>query len=233
VPPNQQAQGGPGASASLKAATTGAEAEAAAAASTRGPGIVRLNFMGRLGNNLFEYAAARTLADGLGWALSVQPARYNKQKFGLLTRPDGMACFPGVRPLGPPSSSPEMASLVATTFRGMRRELQDPAPRSIVMEGWFQEYSMFSSEKERLRKIMALSPSCCGPTAPGPDDLVIHFRNYRAELTPEQYETLLFKDLDFEFYEAVLRDEAASAAGPPETVWVVGEFKDDEALFQR
>lgn len=40
---------------------------------------------------------------------------------------------------------------------------------------------------------MALSPSCCGPTAPGPDDLVIHHRNYKAELTEQQYEKLIFK----------------------------------------
>lgn len=155
APSNQQTQdGGSAAEASLPAAT--AEAADAKAASIRGPGIVRLNFMGRLGNNLFEYAAARTLADGLGWALSIQPAPYNRQKFGLLTRPEGMACFPGVRPLGPPPSSPEMAGLETTKFRGVRRELQDPTPRSIEMEGWFQDYSMFSSEKERLREVSLL-----------------------------------------------------------------------------
>lgn len=44
-----------------------------------------------------------------------------------------------------------------------------------------------------LGQIMALDPSCCGPTAPGPDDLVIHHRNYRAELTEEQYKKLIFK----------------------------------------
>lgn len=123
---------------------------------TRGPGIVQLNFMGRLGNNLFEYAAARALADRLGWALSVQPAPANEKKFGLLTRPEGMACFPGVRPVGPPPSSPEMASLETVKFRGVRRELEDPAPRSIEMEGWFQDYGLFSSEKERLRKVLII-----------------------------------------------------------------------------
>lgn len=41
------------------------------------------------------------------------------------------------------------------------------------------------------------------------------------------------QDLKYEFYEAVLRDAADSAAGRPETVWIVGEFGDDEPLFQR
>lgn len=41
------------------------------------------------------------------------------------------------------------------------------------------------------------------------------------------------QDLKYEFYEAVLRDAADSAAGKPETVWVVGEFDDGEPLFQR
>eukprot|EP00903_Cladosiphon_okamuranus_P012376 g11599.t1 len=72
--------------------------EAAAAASTRAPGIVQLNFMGRLGNNLFECTAARVLADRLGWALSIQPAKENVTWFDLLTRPEGMSCFPGVQP---------------------------------------------------------------------------------------------------------------------------------------
>eukprot|EP00903_Cladosiphon_okamuranus_P021086 g19369.t1 len=210
-----------------------AAAAAAAAAATRGPGIVQLNFMGRLGNNLFEYAAARALADRLGWALSIQPAKENVKKFGLLTRPEGMSCFPGVRPLGPPPTSPEMAGLETVKFRGVRQELEDSVPRSIEMQGWFQDYGMFKSEKDRLRTIMALSPSCCGPTAPGPNDLVIHHRNYKAELTEQQYEKLIFKDLEYEFYEAVLRDAAESSAGQPETVWVVGEFGDDEPLFQQ
>ncbi|CAN0248487.1 unnamed protein product [Ectocarpus sp. 8 AP-2014] len=227
----------PGKDIPAAAAAAGAERPATndddvTTAATRGPGIVRLNFMGRLGNNLFEYAAARALADRLGFALSIQPAPYNRKKFGLLTRPEGMACFPGVRPVGPAPSSPEMVGLETVKFRGVRRELGDPTPRSIEMEGWFQNYSMFKSEKDRLRKIMALDPSCCGPTAPGPGDLVIHHRNYRAELTAEQYEKLIFKDLDYEFYEAVLRDAAESAAGPPETVWVVGEFDDEEPLFK-
>eukprot|EP00903_Cladosiphon_okamuranus_P012359 g11587.t1 len=192
--------------------------EVAAAAATRGPGIVQLNFMGRLGNNLFEYAAARALADRLGWALSIQPAKVNVKKFGLSTRPEGMSCFPGVRPLGPPPTSREMAGLETVKFRGVRQELEDPVPRSIEMQGWFQDYGMFKSEKDRLRKIMALSPSCCGPTAPGPNDLVIHHRNYKAELTEQQYEKLIFKDLKYEFYQAVLRDAADSAAGRPKTV---------------
>lgn len=40
---------------------------------------------------------------------------------------------------------------------------------------------------------MALNPSCCGPTSPGANDAVIHHRNYRGELTEEQYERLHFK----------------------------------------
>lgn len=129
------------------------EEEEGKEAVTRGPGIVRLNFMGRLGNNLFEYAAARALADRLGWALSVQPAPYNKKKFGLLTRPEGKKCFPGVRPLGPPPSSPEMAILETVNFRGVSTELADPTPRSIKMEGWYQDYDLFSWDTEQLRKV--------------------------------------------------------------------------------
>lgn len=40
------------------------------------------------------------------------------------------------------------------------------------------------------------------------------------------------QDLEYEFYEAVLRDTAGSAA-TAETVWVVGEFDEDDLLFRR
>lgn len=42
-------------------------------------------------------------------------------------------------------------------------------------------------------QIMAFNPSCCGSTAPEGNDIVIHHRNYRAELSVEQYNKLHFK----------------------------------------
>lgn len=119
----------------------------------RGPGLVQLNFMGRLGNNLFEYATARALADRLGWALSLQAAPGNKQKYSTLLRAEGMACFPGVRPLGPQASSPEMSALEVVWFRGVRQELEDTTPRTIWMQDWFQDYQLFAEDKDRIRQV--------------------------------------------------------------------------------
>ena len=121
--------------------------------SSRGTGIVQLNFMGRLGNNLFEYATARVLADRLGWALSLQPAPGNPKKYGTLLRPQGMKCFPGVRPLGAPASSPAMAQLEAAPFRGFKRELADTTPRAIVMMDWFQDFKPLAGDSGRLRQV--------------------------------------------------------------------------------
>lgn len=116
-------------------------------------GIVNLKFMGRLGNNLFEYATARVLADRLGWALSLQAAPANVKKFGTLLRPQGMKCFPGVRPLGPPASSPAMAQLEAVPFRGFRRELADKTPRAITMMDWYQDFKPLAGDSDRLRQV--------------------------------------------------------------------------------
>lgn len=121
-------------------------------------GIVQLKFLGRLGNNLFEYATARVVADRLGWALSLQPAPGNAKKFGTLLRPQGMKCFPGVRPLGPPRSSPEMAQLEAAPFRSFKRELSDPTPRAIVMMDWYQEYKPLAGDSDRLREVREGEP---------------------------------------------------------------------------
>lgn len=119
----------------------------------RGPGMVQLNFMGRLGNNLFEYASARALADRLGWALSLDAAAGNKQKYSTLLRPDGRACFPGVKPLGPSVSDAAMSGLMQKPFQGLERELEDRSPRRILMQDWFQDYQLFSGDKDRIRQV--------------------------------------------------------------------------------
>lgn len=121
----------------------------------RGPGIVQLSLIGRLGNNLFEYAAARVVADRMGgWALSLQAAAGNKNKYSTLLRPDGMACFPGVRPLGVSQmTSPKMQALKAAPFRNLRVELKDRSPRRIVMQDWFQDYQLISEDRDRLRQV--------------------------------------------------------------------------------
>lgn len=116
------------------------------------PGLVELKFLGRLGNNLFEYAVARVFADELGWALLLK-AGFNKDKFKTLLKPHGMSCFPGVRPVLPSSWSPEMEKLQERPFRGFKQELADPTPRKITLSDWFQDYKLFAGEKDRLRQV--------------------------------------------------------------------------------
>lgn len=41
------------------------------------------------------------------------------------------------------------------------------------------------------------------------------------------------QDLDFTFYDNILREIISSPAGPPEAVWIVGEFDEDDALVNR
>lgn len=134
------------------------------------PGLVELNFYGRLGNNLFEYAVARVFADKLGWALLLK-AGLNKDKFKTLLKPHGMSCFPGVRPVLPSSWNPEMAKLQEHPFRGIKQELADPTPRKITLSNWFQDYKLFAGEKDRLRQVRHTKPPndvlatgvCCRP----------------------------------------------------------------------
>lgn len=120
----------------------------------RGPGIIELRFMGRLGNNLFEYAAARALADRMGWALFLRTASANPKRYGTLLAKEGMACFPGVRGVGPDVRSPEMRNLPILEVQeiGARQEF-GTLPRRIVMQSWYQNYRLFSEEKDRLRKV--------------------------------------------------------------------------------
>lgn len=119
-------------------------------------GVVELHFLGRLGNNLFEYATARALADSLGWTLALTTAKGNPSKYGTLLRPDGMACFPGVRGLDAKASSPDIMELREVNFRGLEKELADHKPRRIIMQNWFQDYKLFSYYSDHLRKVYIL-----------------------------------------------------------------------------
>lgn len=124
-------------------------------AKSRGPGIVELHFMGRLGNNLFEYAVARTIADDLGWALFLHTARGNAKKYGTLLRPVGMKCFPGVRSLGPDINSPEMRDLPVLDSPGLKRRVNNfgSKPSRIVLRSWYQNYELFAAYKDQLRQV--------------------------------------------------------------------------------
>ncbi|CAM9179082.1 unnamed protein product [Choristocarpus tenellus] len=192
---------------------------------TRGPGSIELLFMGRLGNNLFEYATARALADSLGWGLTMKTA-WSKPKFGTLLTPEGMKCFPGIRPI----DSVPVRDLEVKEFRGVQVEMKDVEPRQIIMRNWFQNYNFFSYAKGNLRQIMAIDRSCCDDLRPGPEDVVIHFRNYRAELSKEQYKKLHFKDLGYSYYRKVLAHISNGKGGPPSKVWMVGQFGTDDPL---
>lgn len=118
-------------------------------------GIVQLLFMGRLGNNLFEYAAARTLADRLGWPLSLDAAPGKRIKFSTLLMGPGMRCFPGVRPVGL-STAVRTDTLQTVPFRGIPAELADTTPRIIRMQDWYQNYHLFYSDRDRLRQVRAV-----------------------------------------------------------------------------
>lgn len=116
-------------------------------------GMVELRFMGRLGNNLFEYAAARSLAERLGWSLVLKTHRANPKKYGTLLRAEGMACFPGVRGMGSPIDIREAQKLKQAGFRDLRKELADESPRVIIMQDWFQTFDLFSEHATQLRKV--------------------------------------------------------------------------------
>lgn len=125
-------------------------------AATRGPGIVEIHFKGRLGNNLFQYAVARVLADRPGWALFLSPFPYHLR--GNLQTPEARACFPGVQELGPGIDSPDMRDLPVVIVGdesedgGKQEDDIGAFPQHVVMNGYFQDYSLFALQKDRVRE---------------------------------------------------------------------------------
>ncbi|CAM9341410.1 unnamed protein product [Discosporangium mesarthrocarpum] len=149
-----------------------------------------------------------------------------------------MRCFPGVRPLRSSSGAPDvqpqkMEDLKIVQFSSMHKELSDRTPRRVIMKGWFQEYLPFSQVKDEVKQALALNPSCCRGVAPGPGDVVIHYRNYRGELSERQYANLHFRDLSPEYYDKVLKGIRLGDGGSPCKVWVVGQYADQDPVIAK
>lgn len=127
---------------------------------------VKVRLIGRLGNNLFQYALGRILSQELDLALDCLQVPMQVPSIGgqvveignaaTLTGlseyfPNAPLCIPG-RCFEQPVESFEMAG--STTWRGqtipLDRVLQDGTPRQIRLCGWFQRYEYYSRFRRQI-----------------------------------------------------------------------------------
>jgi len=172
---------------------------------------VEVRFFGHLGNNLFQYALGRVLAEELGHALvCVAPAA--RAGFDRVEKASGIAdTLPALAhhfadvPLQLPGReviSPQLRLVLGEQpeWHGhginLAHVLRTGHGRRIVLRGYFQRSEYFLPYRERIRRWFQLPP-VDGELRPGPRDIVVHLRR--------SYDMrVLDRMLSLRFYEQVL-----------------------------
>ena len=184
---------------------------------------VEVRFLGHLGNNLFQYALGRVLAEELGLALRCV-ASGERPGFGRVEAASGIRdrlwsltdAFADV-PL-----TLDGREIVAPQYRHVTGEqlqwnghginldwlLRHGHDHRIVLRGYFQRTEYYQPWRERIRRWFAL-PASTGLPTPGPRDIVLHLRRSHDM-------RVLGRLLSLRYYEEILEGQAF------DHVWVCG-----------
>jgi hypothetical protein len=165
--------------------------------------------MGLLGNNLFQYAVARLIAEQHGLALECtnDPLRTPRASRSPATLAALADRFPNApltldgRDVPAPVIAYEMDAnnpWNGQTFP-FAAVLADPTLRQIRLRGYFQRFEYMADAQERVRQWFRLTPS--GTTlVPGPDDVLVNIRRdldyaFRGWVLPLSYYTTALASL--------------------------------------
>jgi len=176
---------------------------------------IELRFLGHLGNNLFQYALGRVLAEELDLALHcvapsarpgfarVEEASGIRDRLWQLT--DAFADVPLDLP-GRELIAPEYRHVTGEQLQwnghGIHLDwlLGHARDHRIVLRGYFQRSEYYLPYRARIRRWFALAP-VADELRPGPRDLVIHLRR--------SYDMrVLGRMLSLRFYEDILEGHA-------------------------
>jgi hypothetical protein len=158
---------------------------------------VTVHHRGRLGNQLFEYCFGRILAERMDFALAAKP----------------IPGFPGTQR---PAARPPRAFVLRPRQQILTRHavdvesvVADPAPREILLRGYFQRYAYYRDYKERIRgDWLRLS----GEKFPfDPDDVVLHVRGGDLWKRPRAGERREQMPLPVSYYRKILDGTAWNA----------------------
>jgi hypothetical protein len=172
---------------------------------------VEVRFVGHLGNNLFQYALGRVLAEELGHALICVPPderpgfdRVEKAS-GIQDRLSTLSAHFADVPLSLPGrqiEAPRLRHVLGDRLDwnghgiDLGRLLRSGRDSRIVLRGYFQRTELYQPYRERIRRWFTLPPQA-GDLQPGPRDIVIHLRR--------SYDMrVLGRMLSLDFYEQVL-----------------------------
>jgi hypothetical protein len=152
--------------------------------------MIEVKTFSQIGNNLFQYAMGRILAEEMGYALTVRMSARERFRNNNLQLTELMRRFHDA-PLVIEGKSFDEPVERFSVFEGsgfdgynldVERIVNNTAPRKIVLEGYFEKYRYFKARKSRLRDWFHLEPRSFGYPV-SDQDILIHVRrgDYRRE----------------------------------------------------
>lgn len=141
--------------------------------------MVSVNYIGRLGNNLFQYVLGRIIAQRRGYQLTASP----------------IPGFPGTRdklPGGDHSNFPPV--VLEGNQIDLAAVLNSQNPSHIILDGFFQRSEYFTPLRETIREWLRMEPGQHPGASP---DLLVHVR--RTDYVQHGWA------LPFEFYEQAIK----------------------------
>jgi hypothetical protein len=141
--------------------------------------MVTVRYFGRLGNNFFQYAMGRIIAERLGFKLNAE---------GLPGFPNTFKAVNGRSYYAP------VQHLTESVFN-FDKVVTCQVPRHIILEGHFQRYAYYKPHKDAIRRWFMVTQE--PKIMPGEDDLVVHMR-----LTDQVTKSC---DLPFSYYKSMVQ----------------------------
>ena len=129
--------------------------------------MIEVRSLDRLGNNLFQYAFGRILAERMNYALKAAPLPGFPGTFRPVDGHDYRDCSPEVL-------LEEFSDKTQRQKLDLEAIISNPVKRKIVLEGYFQRYDYYRPYREVIRRQWLHVPEPIEPQHP--EDLIIHVR---------------------------------------------------------
>jgi len=125
--------------------------------------IIKVIYHGRFGNNLFQYAFARLLAEQMGYGMMEYEGEYAEHFDGVKNK-----LWPNIGSLAPKTTQVLQGHKV--DFNAI---VADKTPRIIQSDGYYQRYEYYKDHRQKLKEWFKLPEIDFHPHQ---NDIVLHIR---------------------------------------------------------
>eukprot|EP00040_Diaphanoeca_grandis_P026793 m.150555 g.150555 ORF g.150555 m.150555 type:complete len:466 (+) comp30732_c0_seq3:1707-3104(+) len=194
-------------------------------------GLVKLDCRGQWGNRLGQYIVARIVAEQMHFGLEV-----NKDLLDENWRKGHI--FPGM--IGIPYNKKGNANLPLEKLGKHTYDFEsifrDQAPRTLHMFGYpFDDFSLIKNNSAKIRNdFLRLDLSCITwqQSWPGPNDVVVHIRDYNDCGSNDVTDAKSFVNVPYSYYERIIKSMNTSA-NAIDKLWLVAQCGHQDAIGKK